>query len=230
MKGTTVFSGVAVAAALLVAPGALAQEVVWDSPVNPDLAAFVDQQFPNFPDFSTYIVAHVSFERDTFIHEITTYYTNGGNLWPLGATNATLNIIAQDGLPPNSHDPSPGAGGISVDADMVLGANGLEMTHDAAGGITLAAGDYWIGLTPNVDFLAFGQEFHQGTDNFAKNSAARNPGGGFGVGTDWFDAGVVFGGINWGAAITITGKNVPTPGALALLGLAGLLTSRRRRR
>ncbi len=231
MKRFLIVSGVAVAAALLAAPGALAQVVVWDSPVDPNASAFVDQEFADFPDFSTYIVAHVSFDRDTFIHEITTYFTNTQGLWPVGDVGATLNIIAQGaGLPDNLHDPSGGADGVAVAATMAVGANGFELTHDAAGGITLAAGDYWIGLTPQLDFAGFGQEFHQGTAEWLKNSAARNPGGGFGVGTDWFDAGLVFGGIDWGASITITGKNVPTPGALALLGLAGLLTTRRRRR
>ena len=81
-----------------------------------------------------------------------------------------------------------------------------------------------------LDFGVVGQEFHLGSDNFLKNSAGRNPGGGFGVGFDWFEAGPVFGAIDWGGAITITGKNVPAPGALALLGMAGLVGRRRRRR
>jgi len=90
------------------------------------------------------------------------------------------------------------------------------------------AGNYWIGLTPKIDFGAFGREFHQGSDEWLKNTAARNPGGGFGVGTEWFQAGPVFGGIDWGMAITVTGW-YPTPGALPLLGVAGLLGTRRRR-
>ena len=228
MKGTTLFSGVAIAAcALLAAPNASAQEVVWDSPVDPNVTAFVDQQFPDFPDFSTYLVGHVSLDRATFIYDITTYFTFAGGVWPLGDLNAMLNIIPQDGLPPNDYDPS--VDGMAVTGNMAVGPNGVELTTGLGGGLTLEAGEYWIGLTPDIDFGVFGQEFHQGTADFAKNTAARNPGGGFGLGTDWFEAGPAFGGIDWGMAITITGKNVPAPGALALLGLAGLVGARRRR-
>ncbi len=213
--------------AMLAAPGTRAQEVVWDSPVDPDVTAFVDQQFLDFPDFSTYLVGHVHLERDTFIYDITTYFTNANNLWPLGDGYSILNIIAQDGLPSNDYDPS--SDGMEVVGNMAIGANGLELTIGLGGELTLKAGDYWVGLTPDIEFGAFGQEFHQGTASFEKNTAARNPGGGFGLGTDWFEAGPAFGGIDWGMAITITGKNVPTPGALALLGVAGLAARRRRR-
>ena len=191
--------------ALLVAPGAWAQEVVWDSPVDPNITAFVDQQFPDFPDFSTYLVGHVHFDRDTEIHDIKTYFTNANNAWPQGVLNGVLNIIPQDGLPPNDYDPS--SDGVSLTATMAPGANGLEFTASLGGGTTLTAGAYWIGLTPDIDFGVFGQEFHQGTADFEKNTAGRNPGGGFGVGTDWFEAGPTFGGIDWGLAVTITGKN-----------------------
>ena len=210
MKGTTLFSGVAITAigcALLLAPGAWAQEVVWDSPVDPDATAFLDQQFPDFPDFNIYLVGHVHLDSDAFIYDITAYFTNASNQWPLGENNATLSIIAQDGLPPNDYDPQ--VDGMAVVGNMALGANGFELSTSLDGGTTLLAGDYWIGLTPEIEFGAFGREFHQGTGEWAKNTAGRNPGGGFGVGTDWFEAGPTFGGVDWGMAITITGKSVP---------------------
>ena len=231
MKRFQLACGVAIAGALLAAPGARAQEVIFDAPPNNDLPAFVDQQFADFPDFSTYLVACVTLERDTFIHDITTYYTNFNGIWPIGTISAVLNIIPQgDGLPSNDHDPSEGAGGLKVEADMAANGNRLSLTARLDGAITLEAGKYWIGLTPSLDFGGFGQEFHKGSDFFEKNTAGRNPNGGFGVGTDWFEAGPVFGGIDWGMALTVTGKNVPTPGALALLGIAGLLVTGRRRR
>ncbi len=216
------------------ASGTWAQEVVWHSPPNVNLSAFIDQDFGDFPDFSIYLLGHVRLDRDTFVHDITTYYTNGANLWPIGEIEAVLNIIPQGGgLPPNDYDPTgdqDGGNGLKVLADMALGATGFELTASLNGDLTLPAGNYWFGLTPKIDFGVFGREFHLGTDIYDKNTAARNPGGGFGVGTEWFEAGPVFGGIDWGMAITITGKNVPTPGALALLGVAGLLGARRRRR
>ncbi len=234
MKRFQLACGVAIAGALLAAPGARAQEVIFDAAPNNDLPAFVDQQFADFPDFSTYLLACVTIERDTFIHDVTTYYTNANNLWPQGQIEAVLNITRQDnGLPPNDYDPGGpqvGGAGLKVLADMSANGDRLSLTAHLDGGITLEAGKYWIGLTPKLDFGMFGQEFHKGSDFFEKNTAGRNPGGGFGVGTDWFDAGLVFGGVDWGMALTITGKNVPTPGALALLGIAGLLVTGRRRR
>ncbi len=102
--------------ALIAASGAWAQDVVWDSPPNNDLPALKDQDYPDFPDFNTYLVAHISLDRDTVIHDITTYFTNLNNLWPNGQDNveAVLNIIPQNAsLPPNSYDPSgPQQGGM----------------------------------------------------------------------------------------------------------------------
>ncbi len=215
--------------AMLAAQGAWAQEVVFDAPPNNDLTAFVDQQFADFPDFSTYLVAHVTLDRDMYIYDITTYFTNDTGLWPIGTISAVLNIIPQEfDLPDNGHDPSEGADGMKVEADLAGNGERLSLTTHLDGDMTLTAGDYWIGLTSSLDFGQFGQEFHKGSDIFEKNTAARNPGGGFGLGTDWFEAGPVFGDIDWGMALTVTAKNVPTPGALGLLGVAGLAARRRR--
>ena len=204
------------------ATGAYA-DTLWDQPVNPDIPAFVDQQFADFPDFSTYLVSDVVFDTAVNIDSITTYFTNLNGGWPLGDVGAVLNIFDAP-LEPGD-DPTAG---MAVAATMALGPVGLELT--TLTDIDLAAGTYWIGLTPDLDFGVFGQEFHQGSDViFGMNSMARNPGGGFGLGTDWFEAGPTFEGIDpWDAAITITGTATPTPGALALLGLA-LVAPRRRR-
>ena len=208
---------------LIAASGAWAQEVVWDSPPNNDLTAFRDQQYGDFPDFSIYLVAHISLDRAYFIHDITTYFTNLNNLWPLGNINAALNIYNQvGGLPDNADVPQQAV----VTANLAAAANGFSLTVSLDGDLVLEAGDYWIGLTPSLEFGAFGSEFHQGTDEWDKNTAGRNPGGGYGVGTEWFDAGQLFAGIDWGMAITVTGEDCPwdldgngTVGATDLLSL-----------
>ena len=160
--------------ALLVAPVARAQEVVWDSPPNNDLSAFVDQQFDDFADFSTYLVACITLDRDTDIYDVTTYYTNANNLWPQGEIEAVLNIVPQDnGLPPNEYDPrGPQQGGVGVKlpADLAANGNRLSLTAHLEGEITLKAGKYWIGLTPKLNFTQFGQEFHKGTDKWLKST------------------------------------------------------------
>ena len=224
----------AVGCALFVSPAALADDkvgVVWDAPVNPDLPSFVDQEFGDFPDFSTYLVHHIVLDRKTAIHDITTYFTNVNLGWPLGAVDARLNIFDQFGSLPDNGLDNPQDGTLVTANIADNGDLGLKAYTNLGGNLVLQAGEYWIGLAPILDFLVFGQEFHRGSDNFLKNSAARNPGGGFKLGTDWFDAGNTFGDppSDWGGAITITGKNLPTPGALALLGVAGLVGRRRRK-
>ena len=215
--------------ALFAASGAWAQEVVWDAAVNPDLPSFIDQEFGDFPDFSSYLVHHIVLDRKTAIFDITTYFTNVNLGWPLGAVDARLNIFDQVGSLPDNGLDNPEAGTLVTANIANNGDLGLTVTASLGGGLELQAGEYWIGLTPILDFLVASREFHRGTDFFLKNSAGRNPGGGFKLGTDWFDAGNTFGDppFDWGGAITITG--VPTPGALALLGVAGLLGTRRRR-
>ncbi len=209
--------------------------VLWDQQPDPARNAYVDQDFTDFPSFSTFIVSDVSFATNVRIDGVITYYTAGGN-WPLGPATAMLNIFDKTGTLPGPGDnpltggPYSGAG--IVDVEIVAGPNGLEVHAtdlNGGAGISLPAGDYWIGLTPILDFGSFGQEFHQNSTSFVGDaSAARNPGGGFGVGPDWFNAGQVFGGEpDYDAAITILG--VPAPGTVALLGLSGLVAARRRR-
>jgi hypothetical protein len=218
--------------ALLVAAGTLAAastanaDVLWDqSAVDAGGAGFVDQAFPDVPDFSTYMVNDTSYAAASVITDITTYYTTGFGGWPTGAGTATVNVFTSLGA---GDDPSAGT---SVAVTYTNTGTGIEV-HASGLNIAVAAGTtYWIGLTPELAFADFGQEFHSAAAAaMGDPSMARNPGGGFGVGTDWFDAGVVFGGVSgWDAAILIEGFVVPAPSAMALLGFAGLAGIRRRR-
>ncbi len=225
--------------ALLIAGGTLAAassanaQPLWDqSAVDPGGPGFVDQAFPDVPDFSTYMLNDTSYAADSVITGITTYYTTGFGGWPSGAGTATLNIFNTDTLAAGD---DPGMGN-SVVVTYTNTGSGIEVHADLSGmpggGYAVNAGEtYWIGLTPELEFASFGQEFHsQAAVAMGAASQARNPGGGFGVGTDWFDAGVVFGGVSgWDAAILIEGWVVPAPSAMALLGFAGLAGLRRRR-
>ena len=217
---------------LTMTPAANAGDLIlWDQ--QPDFSkgapsSFVDQNFGDFPTFSTFLVGDVVFGGAVQIHSITTYYTNGQDPrgWPQNADGfATLNIFA-DPLSNFDHNPLDGA---SVVVSYVTTPDGIEVTASGLN-IDLVAGTYWIGLTPELDFGAKGQEFHNPAINFlGAPTQGRNPGEGFGFGPDWFDAGFTFGGfVDWDMAISIRG--IPAPGALALLGVAGLAGMRRRRR
>ena len=218
---------------LSITPAANAGVILWDQPpdASKGATAFVDQHFGDFASFATFLVSDVVFGGAVKISSITTYYTKGASdsdLWPADAFGtATLNIFA-DPLSNALHDPFAGA---SVEVFYAVTPDGFAVTASGLN-IDLAAGTYWIGLTPELDFLVFDQEFHRVALNSTGGpTMARNPGLGFGFGPDWFDAGLTFPKVpieNWDASITIVG--IPTPGALALLGVAGLATRRRRRR
>lgn len=185
---------------------------------------FVDQNFETaFDAYDAFMVMDVSFGGNVNITDITTYYTAGN--WPLGAGTATLNIFANDG----SGLPAPGdfpGNGSSVATNAVAFGAGQAITASGLN-LNLAPGNYWVGLTPEISFGNFGQQFHEAAapDGGPDHSASRNFNGGFGFGPDWF-ASSTRGSVTDGA-ITILGT--PTPGTLALLGLGGLVASRRRR-
>ena len=204
--------------------------VLWDQAPNGDPAAtaFVDQSFPDFPDFSTYLASDVVFGSAVTIDSVSTYFTNNNNTWPQNTSGtATLNIFAD----PLSGADDPAAG-MSVTVDYTSTNDGITVTASGLG-INLAAGTYWIGLTPELEFGTSGQEFHQSALGgvVGAETAARNPGGGFGLGTDWGTASTLFGSADpFDAAITVTGKVVPEPttAGLLALGLVGLVARRRR--
>ncbi len=87
----------------------------------------------------------------------------------------------------------------------------------------LTAGDWWVGVFPVNDFggLDAGQTGIRGSSQGNLNGYQANPGGGFG-----FPGG--YQQIDPASNLAYRVHAVPAPGALALLGLAGLIGRRRR--
>jgi hypothetical protein len=72
----------------------------------------------------------------------------------------------------------------------------------------LPEGKHWIGLTPEASLADMGQEFTYGIgDGMLDLSPTqfRNPGGGFGLGTSWEDAGEFLIDVSWDMALQVTG-------------------------
>ena len=212
---------------LLVLP--LQAAVLWSqAPTGTNASAYIDQEFPDFPAFSTYQVADVTVGAGGWaIDSITSYFGSGGGSWP-SSLDVRVNIFSKTGaLPLASDDPTAGA-----EYAATLTADGSFLDVTASGlGIHLAPGAYWIGMTPIVDFATYGQNFHWQTSGIVGDpSALRNPGNGFADGSDWGTYAMI-GGTAGDGAILIEGTGAtPEPAAYLLvaggLGLLGLLRRR----
>ena len=88
------------------------------------------------------------------------------------------------------------------------------------GGYELDAGTYWLGITPFNDFIQNGQTGVAGSLIGDNSGAQGNPTGVFGFGP------YAPTGANY--AYSLEGDAIPAPAAIALLGLAGLASRRRR--
>jgi hypothetical protein len=199
-------------------------DVLWDqSNYDANINAFVDQEFDDFASYSSYMVMDVVSTGWT-IQSVSVYFTNNMGNWA-NVNQARLNIFAKTGnLPAAGDDPTAGS---AVGVSLTNLGDAWEITASGLSEV-LAAGEYWIGLTPLTNFGAQGQEFHRAAPIINVDTAWRNPAGAFGLGTAWQTTAAL--GPDWiglyDGAIKIQG--IPAPGALALLGLAGLLGRRRR--
>lgn len=168
---------------------------LYDAPPVGDINSFVDQDFPDVPEFSAYIVDDVEFTADVTIGSVTTYFTfdssGDGTPWPADDAGmpftAILNIFPDDGTL-DTEDPAAGTVvDVTVEDNDDDGDGFIQVT--ACGlSIDLAAGTYWIGMTPTIDFGIYGQEFHPNSAGIVGSEAfIRNPGGGFALptGTAW---------------------------------------------
>ncbi len=217
---------------VMAAAGWASADVLWDqSNYNVDINSLVDQEFSDFPTYSSYMVSDVTTDPAGWnISAVTTYFTKSdGSTWG-GITQARLNLFDRDAaLPAASDDP---AAGTLVDVTVTdlgdtfaIKADGLDID---------VTGDIWVGLSPSASFADFGQEFHRAAPMVGDvETAWRNPGEAFGYGADWvvastLDSGTpVEWGVNYEAAILIEGTVIPEPASLLLLGLAGLVLRRR---
>lgn len=213
-------------AALVLSLGSTAwADVLWNQALDPNAAAYVDQEFSDYPTYSSYQVHDIVVPATGWtIQKITTWYVDGatpGN-WTT-VTQGRLNVFPKTGsLPAAGNDP---AAGTAYPITIINPAGGIAEISMSGLNIVLPAGQYWIGFTPMTTFGTHGQKFLGQTTSIQGNqSAIRNPGGAFGFGTAWAATSVI--GATLDSAIKIEGLPVPEPSSLLLLGAMALLRRR----
>lgn len=161
------------------------------SQANTDAAGVVDQNFTDFPNYSTTTVDDFSTGGATWnIKKITMYYSKNTGHWSSAINTATLTLFQKSDALPLESD-VPGNLGV-IGAALIDRGSYWELTASTTGvgALQNLHGDYWIGLTPNASFLYYGQEYHYLCSDTVSGSPAalRNPGGAFGTGQGWQDA------------------------------------------
>jgi hypothetical protein len=209
--------------------GAVAwQQTLIDTSVN----ALVDQEFGDFPTYSSYMVMDVVTDSAGWqLEAVTTYFTNAGGTFESGVNQGRLSIFEKTGALPTAAD-NPQAEAIVPITVTNMGdyyaIRADDLTLDLAGST-----EYWIGLTPIADFGTFGQEFHcAAAPLVGADTAWRNPGGSFGAGSHWqtlagLDSTNTWVG-NFDAAFMVEVWYFPEPAGILLLCLGGIALPRRR--
>ncbi len=215
-------------AALVLSLGSMAwADVLWNQAPDTLANAYIDQEFTDYPTYSTYQVHDIVVPASGWtIQKITTYFINGatpGN-WST-VTQGRLNVFPKSGsLPGAGNDP---AAGTAYPVTIVNPATGTCEVSMGGLNIVLPAGQYWVGFTPMTTFATTGQKFLcQTTGIQGDMSAVRNPGGAFGFGTNWTTGAVFSPPATADSAIKIEGLPVPEPSSLLLLGALALLRRR----
>lgn len=173
--------------AVMLDQGAGTAGTCWDqSGFDINAVATIDQEFSDFPSFSSYQASDATTSGGT-ADSITNFYTEGFGFW--GAVNqARLSTSAVTGALP-THDPAAGAVVAASYASVGGGASRVSASGLSVG----LTGNDWIVLTPLTTFGTQGQEFRLVASSgiIGNPTAIRNPGGGFGFGTAWADLGVL---------------------------------------
>ena len=179
------------------APAGGSCTTVLDQPLSAINSAYVDQDFPDSPDSSSYLADDFTNSAPWTINEISIPGYGWGSFTTLmNATSLNWAIYADNAGIPAGY---PGDGvttpqwSLSLppsDASIVLsnGTGGLPSNVDItlSAPPTIPAGTWWLIFWPVMSFGSDGQYGRQGSDTTnGYTTQFINPGGGFGFGTTW---------------------------------------------
>jgi hypothetical protein len=157
------------------------------------------------------------------VDSITNYYGAADPAWGGAITQGHLHVFDKtSGLPVNGLNDPTTSPLIAMSA-VLVGGDHFELTASGLA-LSLAPGEYWIGITPLAPSGFFGPEPHLASNTLVGDATASYDPFAFPGPPAWFN-------FNPGvdAAIQINGTIVPGPaGGLALIGLAGFAVRRRR--
>jgi hypothetical protein len=155
--------------------------VLWEQATVDTLLATIDQEFLDYPDYSTYQVNDFATNGLSWrIAAVSTYFTKEWGQWsPSGVAYGRFNVFPKVGaLPEDGYHPQDGVvvpiSLFEVESGWQAQAAGLDFVLDGAA-------DYWIGLTPVAAYGLFGQEFHWKSGTMQGDQAAFRDAGASGV-------------------------------------------------
>lgn len=202
-------------AAFLATSGLAHADILIDQPNSGGNGRW-SQSVTDMTDLATFQLDDFALLNDAHITTVIAYGEEQGN------SGENLNIVAQiwSGLPTQG-------------GSLVLSTNGVQNGHNLEfdfGGALLTAGSYWLTAYVERPLASGGQWFwNTSTVMNGNESYFYNPAGGFGLGVEPIPGSIPFGEAA-DLAFSIHGNSVPTPGVLALLGVAGLVARSRRRK
>lgn len=200
------------------------------------LTSITDTEFTGVDaSASTYHVSDIHVGSGGWvIGSVTGYYLKKIESVLPSAFDARLNIFDKSGTLPTAGDDPTAGPALAVSYSVTpysLTSEAVSVTISDLN-LSLAEGDYWIGLTPILTWAdpGYPQTFHKRTATvWGDCSALRNPGGYFGYGTGW-GAYSSWGYPDGDAALRIDDATVPEPSAALLIGIVGAASLALRRR
>ncbi len=169
----------------LAACSASQAEVLWDQSnlLNARPESFVNQVFPDFPTFSTYIVDDVKADH-WHIHSMSILVDRSSSKWLSGVRSAVFSTFRKKaplGPPPPSYHPENGRRIFVQVIDRLLTYEiRTENLNADLDGLS------WISLTPIASFSTVRQCFDfSSRQPFGTRAFFTNPGWGFGAELQW---------------------------------------------